>query len=305
MASSYFPTHGGRYASRRHGRRMRTWRRPHSLFAAIRSFQITDTAVVVRIVLSAVFLVVFSGVVLTTVSAYAGFAYFSRGIPPVDQVLNKPVFQTTKIYDRNGMLLATLIDPNQGRRTLVNLDQLPPDLVNATIAVEDPTFLNNPGLDPLSIGRAVAQNLTHQQILSGASTITQQLSRNVLFPTIEERQEQSIDRKLKESIFAIRLTQTYTKPQILNMYFNEVYYGNMSYGVGAAAETYFGKSASQLDLAEAAMLAGLPQAPSDYDPIQHFDVAKARQVYVLDRMVLHGYITQKQADQAKSETLHF
>jgi penicillin-binding protein 1C len=255
-------------------------------------------------VLAAVALGFFTVVLLIPLVLYSGYAYLTRDIPPVEQLMSQPVFQTTRIYDRNGGLLAELIDPDKGRRILVNLNQLPPYLVDATIAVEDPTFYSNPGVDPLSIGRAVLQNFSSHQVVSGASTLTQQLARNVLFP-LSEREQQTLDRKLRESIFAIRLTQTYSKDQILGMYFNEVYYGNLSYGVGAAAQSYFGKPASSLDLAESAMLAGLPQAPADYDPINHFATAKARQVYVLDRMVVRGYLTQADADRAKAEPLHF
>ncbi len=254
--------------------------------------------------LASVALGLFTVFLIVPLAAYSAYAFFSRDIPPVEDLMNKPVFQTTRIYDRNGILLAELIDPDKGRRILVNLNQLPSNLVNATIAVEDPTFYANPGIDPPSIARAFVQNFTSRQIVSGASTITQQLARNVLFP-LSERERQTIDRKLRESIFAVRLTDTYSKDQILNMYFNEVYYGNLSYGVGAAAESYFGKSANGLDLAEAAMLAGLPQAPADYDPILHYSQGKTRQEYVLDRMVVHGYITQAAADRAKKETLKF
>jgi penicillin-binding protein 1C len=253
---------------------------------------------------SSVALVTFTIVLVVPLALFSAYAFLSRDIPPVEELMNRPVFQTTRIYDRNGVLLAELIDPDKGRRILVNLNQLPPNLVNATIAVEDPTFYTNPGVDPLSIGRAVIQNFTSHQVLSGASTITQQLARNVLF-TLSERERQSLDRKLRESIFAVRLTDTYSKDQILNMYFNEVYYGNLSYGVGAAAQSYFGKPSNALDLAESAMLAGLPQAPSDYDPIQHFAAAKTRQAYVLDRMVVRGYISAADAYRAKNEKLIF
>jgi penicillin-binding protein 1C len=249
-------------------------------------------------------MVLFTVLLLLPLAAFSAYAYFSRDIPAVQDLLSQPVFQTTRIYDRNGLLLAELIDPDKGRRILVNMDHLPPNLVHATVAVEDPTFYTNPGVDPPSIARAFIQNFTSHQIVSGASTITQQLARNVLF-SLSEREKQSLDRKLRESIFAVRLTQTYSKDQILNMYFNEVYYGNLSYGVGAAAESYFGKSAGALDLAQAAMLAGLPQAPADYDPIQHYAAGKGRQEYVLDRMVVHGYITQAEADKAKAEKLTF
>ncbi len=303
MVSSFDRTPFGRAERRRHGRRRRTWRRSRSLFAEIRSFHLSDTATVARILLSTALLAGFTVAIVVPLALFSAYAYFVRDIPPVEQVMNRPVFQTTRIYDRNGLLLAELIDPDNGRRILVNLDQLPPDLIHATIAVEDPSFYHNPGVDPQGILRAFLQNFSSGRIISGASTITQQLARNVLF-TLKERETQSFERKIKESIFAVWLTQTYSKDQILTMYFNEVYYGNLSYGVGAAAESYFGKPAAKLDLAEAAMLAGLPQAPADYDPIHHYPAAKARQEYVLDRMVVHGYITPAQAEQAKQEQLH-
>ena len=289
---------------RRRPRRPRTWRSPYGLFSSIRSFRLSDAGTVTRVLLSAVFLVVFSLAVILPLATYSAIAYFSRDIPPVTQVMSQPVPQTTRIYDRNGVLLYELVDPNQGRRIVVNLDQIPTYLIDGTIAVEDPTFTSNPGLDPLSIFRALAQNFTHHEIVSGASTLTQQLARNVLF-TYEERKSQSLDRKIKEAIFAVELTQTYSKTQILTMYFNEVDYGNFSHGVGAAAESYFGEPVSKLDLAQCAMLAGLPQAPSDYDPIQNLPAAKARQAYVLDRMVYHGYITAAEAERAKQEKLFF
>ncbi|HLH72576.1 MAG TPA: transglycosylase domain-containing protein [Chloroflexota bacterium] len=284
--------------------RIHTWRTPTNLFGWGRSFHSPDDGTVGRVLISAISLTAFTLVILVPLTLYTALAYFARDIPPVPQVVNQPIFQTTRIYDRNGILLYELIDPQYGRRIIVNLDQLPPDLIDATIAVEDPTFFTNPGVDPLSIFRAAFQNFSNHAIVSGASTITQQLSRNLLFD-VKQREAQTLDRKIKEAIFAVDLTQTYTKPQILNMYFNEVYYGNLSYGVGAAAQSYFGIPVSQLDLAQAAMLAGLPQAPSSYDPIQNPSAAKARQAYVLDRMVYHGYITQQQADQAKQEQLHF
>ena len=291
------------YANRRL-QRLRAWRTPNTLFAVLRSFRSGNDGTVGRVMISAVSLLGFTLIVLVPLALYTAFAYFARDIPAAPEVLSKPIFQTTRIYDRNGMLLYELIDPQYGRRILVNLNQLPPYFINATVAVEDPTFFTNPGVDPLSIFRAAFQNFASHSIQSGASTLTQQLSRNLLFD-VQQRQAQTLDRKIKEAIFAVDLTQTYSKPEILNMYFNEVYYGNLSYGIGAAAESYFGIPASQLDLAQSAMLAGLPQAPSSYDPIQHLAEAKSRQAYVLDRMIYHGYVTQTQADAAKQEPLHF
>lgn len=256
------------------------------------------------VLLAAVFLGLFTLAIAVPLTLYAGYSYFSREIPPVGQVMNQPVFQTTKIYDRNGVLLYELTDPQSGNRTVVSLNQVPKTLQDATIAVEDPTFYSNPGVDPTSIVRAAVQDFTHHSIVSGASTLTQQLARNVLWKSLAERESESLSRKIEEAIFSVELTQSYSKPQILDMYFNDVFYGNRSYGVAAAAQTYFGKSVSQLDLAQSALLAGLPQAPSSYDPLHHLAAAKARQAYVLDRMAVHGYITQAQANQAKKEPLH-
>lgn len=291
--------------ARRHGRRVRTWRAETGLFPRVRSFRLSDAATITRILLAAVGLIAFTLLIIVPLALYTAYAFFSRDIPPVGQVLNQPVFQTTKIYDRNGTLLAELINPDKGRRIIVNLNQVPPALRNATVAVEDPSFYSNAGVDPQGIIRATYQNLSHGHVVSGASTLTQQLARNVLWTDLSERQSVTIDRKIKEAIFAVRLTQAYSKDQILTMYFNSVFYGNLSYGIGAAAESYFGKSVSQLDLAESALLAGLPQSPADYDPNLHLDLAKARQSYVLDRMVEHGYITSAEANQAKAEKLHF
>lgn len=303
MSSGMGSRDGDSPTSRRR-RRPLSWRTPNDLFLTIRSFHVSDAGTVTQVLISAVLLALFTIAIIVPLILFSAFAYFARDIPPVEQVMNRPVFQTTRIYDRNGVLLYELIDPDQGRRILVTLDQLPPALINATIAVEDPTFSSNPGVDPLSIVRAAIQNFTHHQIVSGASTLTQQLARNVLF-SLDERESQTLDRKIKEAIFAVELTQTYSKSAILSMYFNEVYYGNLSYGVGAAAESYFGKPVSQLDLAESALLAGLPQAPSSYDPIRNLPAAKARQAYVLDRMVQRGFITPAAAEQAKREPLHF
>jgi membrane peptidoglycan carboxypeptidase len=255
-----------------------------------------------RVLLAAIVLVAFTFLVITPLAGFTAFTYFARDLPSPQQVVNQPVPQTTKIYDRNGVLLAEIGDPNQGRRTVVRLDQLPANLINATVATEDPTFFTNPGVDVQSILRATFQNAAQHQITSGASTITQQLARNLLW-SLPERESQSITRKIEEAIFAYRLTQAYPKDDILAMYFNTVYYGNQSYGVEAAAETYFGISASKLDLAQAALLAGLPQAPSDYDPFQNLTLAKQRQAQVLAAMVKRGYITTDQADAANREPL--
>lgn len=298
------PDRGLPRRARRHGRRARTWRTPTGLFPQIRSFQSSSDTPVIRGIISTIILTVIGLALVVPASLLTAYFYFARDVPPPAQIVNRPVPQTTKIYDRNGVLLAELSDPNKGQRTVVPLKQLPPYLIDAAVAIEDPTFYTNPGINPLSVARAAFENATHHQIVSGASTLTQQLARNLLW-NFQERQSKSIARKVKEAIFAVRLTQTYSKDQILAMYFNTVYYGNRSYGIEAASRNYFGKSASQLDLAESAMLAGLPQAPSSYDPLLHQAIAKRRQAEVLDAMVKHGYITVTQASAAKAEPLHF
>lgn len=245
------------------------------------------------------------GLVVVVISALlSGYFYFARGLPDPSFMTNRQLFQSVLFYDRNGQRLYELFDPNGGRRTLTHLEDLPPLLIDATLAAEDPNFWTNPGFDVLATGRALLQNFQHRSLVSGASTLTQQLARNILF-TPEERTAQTLDRKLREAIYAIWLTETYPKDQILETFFNEVYYGNLSYGVAAAARSYFGKDVKDLTLAECALLAGLPQAPSDYDPIHHLDLAKARQAYVLDRMVVHGHITEQEAKDAEAAPLTF
>ncbi len=232
------------------------------------------------------------------------YDYFTRDLPSPDDVFSKSVFQSALIYDRKGRLLYEMFDPQGGRRTLVHLKDIPPALVDATLSTEDANFYSNPGVDPLSILRALIQDALHQRLESGASTITQQLVRNVLM-TPEERQSRSIGRKIEEAILAFRVSQRYSKDEVLERYLNEIFYGNLAYGVEAAAETYFDKPVRQLTLAEAALIAGLPQGPALYDPYQNPEAAKARQVEVLNLMVKHGYLSQEQADQAAAEPLHY
>jgi 1A family penicillin-binding protein len=207
-------------------------------------------------------------------------------------------FQTSRIYDRDGVLLYEIF--SEGRRTEVPLDRIPFAMRWAIIATEDDSFYDNPGFDPPSIARAAWQWLSEGEVVSGGSTITQQLVRQIVF-SYEERNEQTLRRKLKEAALAWVMTQRYTKDEILELYLNEVYYGNLAYGVESAADVYFGKHASELTVAEAAFLAGLVQSPATYDPYTNFAEAKLRQRQVLDLMVLHGYITAQDADIAFNE----
>jgi 1A family penicillin-binding protein len=209
----------------------------------------------------------------------------------------------TKIYDRHGHLLYEVAGP-AGSHTYVSLEDISPALWQATIATEDASFFDNPGVDIWAAGRALFQNLREGRLVSGGSTITQQLARN-LYLSPDEGSSPSLWRKLRESILAIRLSRQLSKDDILELYLNQVYYGNLAYGVEAAARTYFGKPARDLDLAEAALLAGLPQAPAAHDPFLHPAAARERQRTVLSLMVEAGYITDAEADAARRETLRF
>ncbi len=203
------------------------------------------------------------------------------------------LFQTTYLYDRNGIQLAELFE--EGRRTWVGLGLISTNLVNATIATEDDSFYSNIGIDPLRMAAAAWQNQQEGEIISGASTITMQLARN-LFLRPEERFDPSMDRKVLEVGLAQELNTSYTKAEILEMYLNLLNYGNLAYGPEAAAQTYFNKSAAELDLAEATMLAGIPQSPGTLNPFRDFAAVKDRQRVVLNLMVRHGYLTEYEAD---------
>ncbi|MCC6498710.1 MAG: transglycosylase domain-containing protein [Anaerolineales bacterium] len=211
------------------------------------------------------------------------FSYYSiaRTLPSVDDLKNRASqFETTRILDRNGNLLYEILDPTAGRRTYVTLDRISPALVAATIATEDQDFYTHPGFDAWAIIRALWENYRTDGQGGGASTITQQLARALLL-TPEERAQRTYARKVREIILAAEITRRYSKDEILELYLNEIYYGNLAYGIEAAAETYFNKTANQLTLAEASFLAGLPQSPSVYDIYTNRDVTLTRQQQVL------------------------
>ncbi len=231
------------------------------------------------------------------------YAYVAPQLPPPEELAKRAVaFSSTKIYDREGRLLYEVIPPGGGKRTVVPLGSISPYVIMATVATEDARFFQHGGVDPIAILRALWQDIRAKEIVSGASTIPQQLVRNLLLPP-EEKGQRTLKRKIKEAILAAEITRRYSKETILELYLNEIYYGNMAYGIEAAAQTYFGKSAAELTLAEASFLAGLPQAPARYDPYTNFRAAKARQAEVLRLMVEAGFITSEQAQQAYQEEL--
>lgn len=236
--------------------------------------------------------------------SYGLHTWLIADLPSPQELQSRAAVPSTKIYDCHGRLLYEIIGSHAGKHTPLPLDEIPLYLRQATIATEDASFYTNPGVDAKAILRAIMINLRGGEVLSGGSTITQQLARNVLLPP-EERTQRTLTRKLRETILAWRLTHTYSKDEILALYLNETYYGNLAYGVEAAAQAYFGKSAAELDLAECALLAGLPQSPALYNPLADPEAAKERQAVVLDLMVKHGYIDEAQARLAKEEQLHF
>lgn len=215
-------------------------------------------------------------------------------------------FETSYIYDRQGRQLYEIF--GEGRRRRVDLDEVPEVVIWATISTEDDNFYDNPGVDISSILRASRDYFLEGRVVSGASTITQQLVRNIVFDP-EYRAEQSLRRKWDEALLALTLNQMLTKDEILELYLNQIYYGNLAYGIEAASQVYFGKPVGQLQLHEAALLAGLPASPVEYDPLNPDPIIQERvierQHLVLDLMAQEGYITESEATLAKQQQLMY
>ncbi len=240
------------------------------------------------------------GMVVLSLAVMGGlFAYFTHDLPQFDP--NRLAqFETSRIYDRYGNLLEEISDPQNGTRDEVPLDKISPFLVNGTIAAEDKTFWTNPGIDAQALGRAVRNTFIDSSYgSSGASTITMQVIKQA-FP--ERYTSPTKEDKVKQVLAAYTVAQKYKKEEVLTFYLNNVFYGNRSYGIQAAARNYFHVDAKDLTLWQASMLAGLGQAPSSYDPTQHLDRARARQRYVLSQMVAQSYITQAQMDDAYTQS---
>lgn len=208
------------------------------------------------------------------------------------------------ITDRNGRVLYEVIDPNGSKQVPVPLSDVPLACRQATIATEDSHFYEHPGVDLIAIGRALWQNVRGGGTVSGGSTLTQQLARNLYFSP-EERLERSLRRKLREAWLAWRLEQVYDKDELLALYLNTTYYGHFAVGIEAAAQAYFGVHARELDLAQCALLAGLPQSPIAYNPMEDPDAAHKRQAVVLGLMAREGQISADQDRDAKGERLSY
>lgn len=241
----------------------------------------TDVHLIVMLLSIAAFLTVFIGFLL--------YLYVLLDVPNIRSVAAYRPPMTSRVLDRNGAVVARFYEEN---RIVVPLKEMPVLLGQAFVAAEDDRFYDHPGVDLWSIFRAMVHNISAGSRAHGGSTITQQVTRSLLLS-----RKKLFSRKIKEAILAYRIDSRLSKDEILYIYLNQIYLGSQAYGVGAAAETYFNKSVGQLDLAEMALLAGLPQSPSRYSPYRNMELARQRQMYVLNRMAEEGYIS---ADQARA-----
>ena len=223
------------------------------------------------------------------------YLHLKPELPNVDALKHVELQTPMQIYSSDGLLISQF---GEKRRVPLTLNEIPKELINAFIATEDSRFYEHGGIDPIGIARASLAVLMSGHAIQGASTITQQLARNFYLSN-----QKTITRKLKEIFIAIHIDHVLTKDEILQLYLNKIYLGYRSYGVGAAAQVYFGKTVNQLTLSEMAMIAGLPKAPSTMNPIYSIKRATHRRNVVLSRMLTEKYISQTQYDHAKAEPI--
>jgi len=228
--------------------------------------------------------------ILGAVAAVGVYFFISKDLPHIKSLTEYHPSIITNVYSDDGRKIAEFF---KERRIIKPLDEMPAALINAFIAAEDSRFYKHKGIDFYSIVRAFFKNLEAGTIVQGGSTITQQVTKSFLLTP-----ERSYTRKLKEAILAYRIDKAFNKDEILYLYLNQIYLGHGAYGVEAAAENYFGKTVKDLNMAECAILAGLPQAPSKYSPFKYPERAKQRQIYTLNRMVDEGFISNIQATEA-------
>ena len=234
-------------------------------------------------------------ILLGAASIFGLYKYIEPQLPDVATLKDVRLQTPMQVFSADGDLIAQY---GEKRRIPLKLDQIPPEMVHAFIATEDSRFYEHHGVDPIGIFRAASVALVSGHASQGASTITQQLARNFFLSP-----ERTLTRKIKEAFLAIRIEQMMSKDEILELYLNKIYLGYRAYGVGAAAQVYFGKDVSQLTLSEMAVIAGLPKAPSTFNPLYSHDRSLARRNTVLARMLDEKYITQAQYDQARAEPL--
>jgi 1A family penicillin-binding protein len=240
------------------------------------------------------------GIIFAVFSFSLVFAYFSRSLPPPDQLVKRETQESSKIYDRTGKIVLYEIHGDV-KRNHIRLSELPKYVSGAAIAIEDKNFYQHKGVNYGSVLKAIFEKVTQGGRLRGASTITQQLVKNAILTS-----ERTFSRKAKEWILSLQIERKYSKDEILELYLNEIPYGSVVYGIETASQTFFGKNAKDLDVAEAATLAALPKAPTYYSPHgAHQDELIARQHIILDLMAEQGYITKDEADLYKQEKVKF
>ena len=229
-------------------------------------------------------------ITFVTVFGVVSYFYFTHDLPSVETLRNYKPSTVTKIFSEDGEIIGEFF---YEKRETVSLDRIPNNLIQAFVAGEDSRFFQHKGLDYIAILRALFRNIFSGEIVQGGSTITQQVVKSLLLSP-----EKSFARKIREAILAYKIEKNLTKEEILFLYLNQIYLGHGAYGVAAAAESYFGKTIEELNLAESAVLAGLPRAPSKNSPYLHPEQAKKRQIYILNRMAEEGFIASAEAIKA-------
>jgi penicillin-binding protein 1A len=241
---------------------------------------------------------IFATLILITFGFFL-FKKYSKNLPDYEQLKNYNPMITTRLYAADGSLISEF---SKEKRIFVPIDTIPKDLINAFLAAEDANFYKHSGIDPLAIFRTSVQNffsaMKGDSSMGGASTITQQVVKNFLLT-----RERTFERKIKEAILAFRMSQTFSKDRILELYLNQIYLGSGAYGVAAAAQVYFNKSIDDLTIEEAALLATLPKAPSKLDPRKNIEKAKVRRNWVIERMVENGFIDEKTGFEASEKPI--
>jgi penicillin-binding protein 1A len=245
-----------------------------------------------KLIISGIVFLVFLGIYIP---------YIVSGLPSLEDLENPKAELATKVYSIDGEVLDQFYIKN---RTYVSLHQLPPHVINALVATEDKNFRDHWGVDLTRFIRAMIKNIVTLHLREGASTITQQLARNLYDLKVERKQlHDKITRKFREFITAVQIESNYTKDEILEMYLNVAYFGRSAFGISAASQIYFGKPPSTLTLSEGAMLIGMLKGPSSYDPLNYPDRAKNRRNTVLDQMVKYDYLKEEDAEKEKAKDL--
>lgn len=228
-------------------------------------------------------------------AGFGSYYYFTRDLPSLNTLQDYQPNLVSQVYSQDNRIIGEFY---LERRVVVPINKMPKHLINAFLAAEDTKFFEHEGISYTSIFRALYKDLMAGRIVQGGSTITQQVAKSFFLTS-----ERKLSRKIREAIMAFRIEKNLDKEEILNLYLNQIYFGNGAYGVQTAAETYFGKDVNELDIAESALLAGLPKAPSKYSPYSNLELSKKRQEFIIGRMLEEKFITPDAAQRAVKETL--